>query len=433
MIGGRGMFKKLALKIFIIVNCFIMATIPLTISAHGSIKEVENTLNGVVRVLTLYNGTGGATGTGFCVGEEGQPVRYIVTNNHVIAPDANGNEPKGVYILLDSQLSNASVVSVNVIYHSEKPDIAILEIPRPITTRIPLKLMQSRYVKRMDQVYAIGFPGISDELAGNQSKLPSGINDMTITKGIISKTDYFNELLGGGDCYQIDVNINHGNSGGPLVASNGAVIGINTFGEEGINGAIQVDDLIPILTRNGISYIEEKPGAFSQITDFITDNSLLSVVIAVALVLVLAIVIFIVIRKPGRKAAQVSLLAGVNGGSNASPQFQNNFQQRNDTRNIRLHGISGVYSGKDFVIRDGRLTFGRDSKACNIMYDRDTPGISGIHCELAQSNGELVLRDNGSSYGTFLNNIKLEVGRDYKMQRGDKFYLASKANEFQIL
>lgn len=51
---------------------------------------------------------------------------------------------------------------------------------------------------------------------------------------------------------------------------------------------------------------------------------------------------------------------------------------------------------------------GRDPTECNIVFDKNTPGISGRHCQVVYDGNEdrFLLTDLGSSYGTFLGNGK---------------------------
>ena len=87
----------------------------------------------------------------------------------------------------------------------------------------------------MDEVYAIGCPGNYES---------------TITKGIISHMD--RKSSGISNMIQTDASINGGNSGGPLVAMDGAIIGVNTeraSSMEGIGLAIGCHDIRKFLSQ----------------------------------------------------------------------------------------------------------------------------------------------------------------------------------------
>jgi len=81
-------------------------------------------------------------------------------------------------------------------------------------------------------VLAIGFP-LSQEMT-----LTSGIASSVRDGAIIS-----------------DVNVNHGNSGGPMLSLGGEVVGVNTFGDfttqggPGISGAIAITRILPLLAK----------------------------------------------------------------------------------------------------------------------------------------------------------------------------------------
>lgn len=99
-----------------------------------------------------------------------------------------------------------------------------------------------------------------------------------------------------------------------------------------------------------------------------------------------------------------------------------------------LRGISGMYKDCSFPLSGGRLVLGRNSKQSNIVFSSSTPGISSLHCEIRNDGGKIVLVDMGSSYGTFLSNgTKLVPNQPYVVHVGDKFYLASHNNQFEIM
>ena len=85
----------------------------------------------------------------------------------------------------------------------------------------------------MDEVYAIGCPGKWES---------------TVTKGIVS-----HEKRKGKERIQHDAAINHGNSGGPLINANGAVVGVNTeVSMQGLNFAIRCSDIRQFLYQYSI-------------------------------------------------------------------------------------------------------------------------------------------------------------------------------------
>lgn len=73
-----------------------------------------------------------------------------------------------------------------------------------------------------------------------------------------------------------------------------------------------------------------------------------------------------------------------------------------------MYGVSGVYvNHRKQLYRNQKLTFGRRS-TCDIAFPDRTVGVSRSQCELYLDNaGVLFVRDAGSSFGTFLNNMRL--------------------------
>ncbi|MDE2260971.1 MAG: trypsin-like peptidase domain-containing protein, partial [Gammaproteobacteria bacterium] len=156
-------------------------------------------------------------GSGVIVDESG----HIVTNYHVIA-----NAGAIRIQLADGRVANPQVVGVD-----PDTDLAVLKID---LSNLPvITFGQSDQLRVGDIVLAIGDPlGLSQ----------------TVTHGIVSATARGQlGITTFEDFIQTDAPINFGNSGGALVDSSGALVGINTaivaksLGVEGIGFAIPVD------------------------------------------------------------------------------------------------------------------------------------------------------------------------------------------------
>jgi len=175
---------------------------------------VERETKGVVTIKTDVS-----QGTGFLITDEG----YILTNYHVM----KGVKSAGVFTYNNKQHQ------VRLIGYGEKMDIALLKIEGSFFS---LTLGNSDNVKIGEKVIAIGNPlGLA----------------FTVTEGIISaknrvginKLPYY---------FQTDVSLNPGNSGGPLINTDGEVIGINNFkisGAENIGFALEINHAIEAINE----------------------------------------------------------------------------------------------------------------------------------------------------------------------------------------
>lgn len=190
-------------------------------SASGSgINEVdftsaaENTVNAVVHVANItlrksprnifdiFYGSGGTTvpqigtGSGVIISSDG----YIVTNNHVIS---KANQ-------LQVTLNNNKTYDAELIGTDPNSDIALIKIDAK--EKLPyLAFADSDHTKIGEWVLAVG----------NPFNLTS-----TVTAGIVSAKA---RNLGKNQSFiQTDAAVNPGNSGGALVNTNGALVGINT-------------------------------------------------------------------------------------------------------------------------------------------------------------------------------------------------------------
>ena len=153
-----------------------------------------------------------STGTGFVLNEDG----YVATNQHVVA-DATS------FALHQA----GHQASATLVWSSTALDLAILRMRGRLAGAKPVTLALSSPEENSDQnVLAVGFPGVSDELA-----VATVAIDPTSTPGEVSR--FFEGTWGQGATLQIvqhTASINSGNSGGPLFDACGRVIGVNTAG-----------------------------------------------------------------------------------------------------------------------------------------------------------------------------------------------------------
>ena len=97
----------------------------------------------------------------------------------------------------------------------------------------------------------------------------------------------------------------------------------------------------------------------------------------------------------------------------------------------QIRCISGELKGQTFLL-GGKLTFGRSTQ-CSVVFSKNTPGVSGTHCEVSIENGSVVLRDLQSTYGTYLGkNVRMEPQVNYHLQVGDSFVLAQDGPSFRL-
>lgn len=170
----------------------------------------------------------GALGSGFIISADG----YVVTNNHVIMLDQRKEADQ-----ISVKLANGREYPATVVGRDPYSDLALLKIsadkPLPF-----VKLGESAKSRAGDWVVVIGNP--------------FGFEG-SVTAGIISSVNR-NTGSGAYDHYiQTDASINSGNSGGPMFAMNGDVIGINTWiaspsgGNIGLGFAIPSDYARPVI------------------------------------------------------------------------------------------------------------------------------------------------------------------------------------------
>jgi S1-C subfamily serine protease len=186
--------------------------------SHGRIKdEMTSQFQHLQNaVLTVWSETG--HGTGFIADQTG----LILTNHHVVGPSD--------YIAV--QFDKKRKIPAVHLESDPLRDVAVLwadvsAFPEAIVA--PLA-SSSPGVEEGERVFTIGSP------LSQRKILTSGVASKLEARAILS-----------------DININFGNSGGPLFNSLGEVVGITTFRESvggaGISGIVRIEEALPLIER----------------------------------------------------------------------------------------------------------------------------------------------------------------------------------------
>lgn len=195
-------------------------------------EKVVQACVGVVTPITTTNYFGlvvstPVSGSGFIITEDG----YILTNYHVVEDANEGDYPLKVVTYSGDEYS------ATIVGYDEENDVALLKIDADGLHTVTIGSIEGTKVG--EKVYAIGNP--------------LGELTYTFTDGIISALDREMATESGIsiNMFQTNVAINSGNSGGPIINSQGEVIGIASAkymssGIEGLGFGIPIDDAMKI-------------------------------------------------------------------------------------------------------------------------------------------------------------------------------------------
>jgi S1-C subfamily serine protease len=184
--------------------------------------------------VTLANGFGGGTGSGFVLDNQG----HIVTNNHVV----EGASRILVHFVDDT------TVEAELVGADPDNDLAVIQVDVPASLLMPVELGDSATLRVGQRAIAVGNP------FGFEQTMTTGIIS-ALGRVVLQDSGFSLPKL-----IQTDAAINPGNSGGPLLDSQGRVIGVTTLifsssgSSAGVGFAVPVDTVkrvVPALIATG--------------------------------------------------------------------------------------------------------------------------------------------------------------------------------------
>ena len=388
---------------------------------------VEKMKSQAVFIVAEYasNGIKGASlGSGFPV-----DATHVVTNAHVCCPIKPGPDLKIAVIV-----SEKEAIFVTKVLGAGHKDLAILELEKPLSITPPA-LAPRKLLTEGQDLWVVGFPGASLNVGDAAAALvPS------ISKGILSKF-----LSKPGDAkdeppvnhIQTTAAVNSGNSGGPMFDACGRVAGVivskaltkldkNRAFAEGVNLAIAIDELIVELDRLKIPYT-----AASDACAPIAEGSSGAISLTQGATFALAaIALFASFNKRARKAVTN---ATIRLGYRPAPPRP--APAHAASKRMMLRCIAGPFAGQKIPLSSKPCVIGRDAAVSNLVFPHDATQISKRHCQLTcDAQGQVILEDSWSSNGTFTGSgQRIAAGQGCKLQAGEKFYLGSRENLFEVV
>ena len=432
--------------------------------------KAADAINGVVRIavkgdVDYYDEYGNQIaqeenvfvrhGSGFAVGRPGEPVSYFVTNRHVISSEVSYYSyvddygetiyyeiyPKAFYIIMDNEanLHPIKIVSDN----GWGADLAVVKLNEPTTEREAciLRPYSDPEELRGLPVRSVGFPGSQDAFYSDNVDYASGKDRVSLRSGTIDH-EVDAQDSGEGKLILTDTPISGGNSGGPLVDENGAVLGVCTYGtytDPNMNAAVSVNEVVKLLNGLGIPFTPD-----SEVSDEESDNednedsesgkTAWYIYAGVGAAIVGVVVLLVVLqgkKTPPQPPEPKTTGARTTGAQTTGAQSSGTKPQPPRAGRV-LIGVAGPLKDRRFELKPGgRLLIGRSS-SCNVRFKDGTPGVSSTHCEIRFDGKTATIMDLKSSYGTFVDRKKLSPNVPVTLHRSLSIDIGSEKNRFVL-
>ena len=439
----------------VITAAAAMAACSLSASAEDSVNEkVKAAQEGVYAVELRYENTSDESfpiqsGSAFFINPT-----TMLTCEHVVAMDSKtetavrelakefyGSYSKG-NVAVKVKLQYDISIGANVLFSSPEGDWAVLQINESIKNA-PLSFGQSDDAQNTQSVYAIGFPA---SVANYKSIKNFSRDDITTTKGVISKVLSENDVRK----IQHGATISEGNSGGPLVDENGAVIGINNEGvvNKDYYYAIATEQIISVLEQKQIDYTRYSEAASAEASEPSDDSSDATAAAPAETVsqdtapavaeetsssaesdgMDTKTIVLIC----GGAALAVCLIAAVILLTRKKPAPAQNAPKRESNSQptiAQIFTLIRAKTGEKAAIDKITFVVGKE-KSCDYCIEGNS-SISRNHARFIVKGTDCFISDMRSTNGTYVNNKRISPNDEVKLRSGDIIRISDEEFEFK--
>ncbi len=221
-----------------VIRSLLLSCALLACQAADGLDKAQLTAakNATVYILSITGKDSGASGSGFLARKSGK-TGYFVTNHHVIRP---GGKVANLFVVLNSGTPKQERLGAKLVADDAARDLAVLavefdQLPEPLMLDVAAEPVETQ------SLFVLGFP--FGESMSASAKHPA----VTISRAGVSslRRDDRGRLV----TVQLDGALNPGNSGGPVIAATGKVVGVSVASILGAQiglaiPALEVDELL---------------------------------------------------------------------------------------------------------------------------------------------------------------------------------------------
>jgi hypothetical protein len=132
---------------------------------------------------------------------------------------------------------------------------------------------------------------------------------------------------------------------------------------------------------------------------------------------------------------QQSQMHTTNSSGQTQPHYANGQQLNSNVAGVpKIIGISGLFAGQYYDLRQGAVTIGRDPSVSQLAYPSTSGSISRRHCQVYfEENSRRFIVTDTSTNGTYIYpQQRLIQGQPVYLEPGTRFFLSDPSEQYEL-